>query len=107
VTLSLELTSMSLTQDLENLLDGRPGIFGVYSRNLTSDDTVAVNGGRVFPAEHHQDAILLHYERCVDAGALDPRRRLPPSFPSDDSAARAYCGISPTAWRRRSMTSPG
>jgi len=68
---------MTLAQDVEDVLDGRPGVFGVYARNLTTGGTVAVSGDRVFPAESTvKTAILLHYERCVDAGALDPRRRV-------------------------------
>ncbi|MDQ1380070.1 MAG: hypothetical protein QOJ71_789 [Actinomycetota bacterium] len=31
---------MSLVRDLEDILDGRPGTFGVYARNLTPGDSV-------------------------------------------------------------------
>jgi beta-lactamase class A len=68
---------MTLAQDVDDVLDGRPGVFGIYARNLTTGDTVGVNEERVFPAESAmKTAILLHYQRCVDAGALDPRRRV-------------------------------
>src|SRR4051812_37662595 len=68
---------MNLVRDLEGILDGRPGVFGVYARNLTTGDTVAINEDRVFPAESTvKTAILLHYERCVDAGTLDPSQRV-------------------------------
>jgi beta-lactamase class A len=90
-----------LTQDLEDVLDGRPGVFGVYARNLTTGDTVVVNDDRVFPAESSvKTAILVHYERCVDAGALDPRRRvrLAPERRFDGSGVLRYLadGLEPT-----------
>jgi beta-lactamase class A len=92
---------MSLTQDLESLLDGCPGVFGIYSRNLTTGDTVAVNGDRVLPAESTiKTAILLRYERCVDAGALDPQRRLTlvPERRFDGTGVLRYLadGLAPT-----------
>ncbi len=101
------VTSVTLTQDLEDVLDRRPGVFGVYARNLTTGDTVVVSDDRIFPAESSvKTAILLHYERCVDASVLDPRRRVGLG-PSDGSTAQACCATSPTAWNRRSMTLPG
>jgi beta-lactamase class A len=92
---------MTLAQDVEDVLDRRPGVFGVYARNLTTGDTVAVSGDRVFPAESTvKTAILLHYERCVDAGALDPRRRvrLVPTRRFDGSGVLRYLadGLEPT-----------
>ncbi|MDQ1379884.1 MAG: beta-lactamase class, partial [Actinomycetota bacterium] len=73
-----------------------PGTFGVYARNLTTGDTVAINEDQVFPAESTvKTAIFLHYERGVDTGALDPSQRVRLAR-SDDSTAPGCCGTSPT-----------
>jgi beta-lactamase class A len=68
---------MSLVDQVGEVLDGQAGLFGVYARNLSTGDTIAVRSDQVFPAESTiKTAILLHYERCVDADAVDPGRRV-------------------------------
>ena len=86
---------MPLTQDVADVLDGRAGVFGVYARNLMTGDTVAINEDRVFPAESTiKTAILLHYERLVDTGVLDPSQRvqLVPERRFDGSGVLRYLG---------------
>jgi beta-lactamase class A len=68
---------MSLGSEVAKALDGCPGVFGVYARNLMTGETVALDGDRVLLAESAvKTAILVHYERCVEAGVLDPQRRV-------------------------------
>jgi beta-lactamase class A len=56
---------------------GRPGTFGVYARNLTTDETVGVNADLVLPTESAAKTfILVHYARLVAAGSLDAERRI-------------------------------
>ena len=55
----------------------RPGTFGIYARNLTTDETVDVNGDRVMPTESAAKTfILVRYAALVAAGTLDPARRV-------------------------------
>jgi len=42
---------MRLVDDVERLIAGLPGVFGVYARNLSTDETVAVDADGVMPAE--------------------------------------------------------
>ncbi len=66
-----------LIAGVEEVLRGRPGRFGVYARHLVTGEVVAINDSDVFPAESTvKTAILLHYERCVDAGTVDPKQRV-------------------------------
>ncbi len=93
--------SESLVDSVNEVLRGRPGVFGVYARNLTTDEVIAVEAERVLPAESTvKTAILLHYERCVEAGVLDPKQRvnLVPERRFDGSGVLRYLddGLSPT-----------
>ncbi len=77
-----KLPFMAVSDDVASVLDGRPGEFGIYARNLHTGETVEIHADRVMPAESTvKTAILLHYERAVNAGKLDPTRRV--SFGSD------------------------
>src|SRR5882672_10440274 len=68
---------MSLTDDVANVISGRPGAFGVYARNLGTGDVVAINADRIFPAESTiKTCILVYYARLVASGAVDPARRV-------------------------------
>ena len=59
------------------LVDAQPGTFGVYARNLTTDETVAVNADQVLPAESAAKTfVLIHYSRLVTAGVVDPAARV-------------------------------
>lgn len=80
-------SSEQLVDSINEVLRGRPGTFGVYARNLTTGQVVGVDADRVLPAESTiKTAILLHYERCIDAGTLDPKYRV------DFDSARRFDG---------------
>ena len=69
---------MALATRIEAALDGRPGVFGVYARNLNTGETVEINADRVFPAESAAKSfILVYYSRLVASGAIDPTMRVP------------------------------
>jgi Beta-lactamase enzyme family len=95
---------MTLAEDVDDLLDGCPGSFGIYARNLTTGDTVGVNEDRVFPAESRiKTAILLHYERCVDAGGGAGGSSTGPSgtvFATGVAGDPAGNGLLPISYRR-------
>lgn len=79
--------SERLVDAINDELRDRPGVFGIYARNLTTGEVVAVDAERVFPAESTvKTAILLNYERRVDAGTIDPKQRM------DLSAERRFDG---------------
>jgi hypothetical protein len=40
---------MELIDDVENVIDGKPGVSGVYARNIGTGETVAIDGDRVLP----------------------------------------------------------
>jgi len=68
---------MSLASAVEDAIDGKPGVFGVYARNLGSGETVDIDADRVLPAESAAKTfILVHYSRLVAAGAADPTARV-------------------------------
>jgi beta-lactamase class A len=95
------IESESLAEGVTGVLHGRPGEFGVYARNLMTDEVVAIGGDRVLPAESTvKTAILLHYERCIGAGTLDPKQRvdLVPERRFDGTGVLRYLddGLSPT-----------
>ncbi len=92
---------MAVSDDVASVLDGRPGEFGVYARNLGTGETVEIHADRVMPAESTvKTAILLHYERSVDAGELDPGERVSfgPDRRFDGSGVLRYLadGLEPT-----------
>ena len=68
---------MTLTDDVASVLADRAGRFGIYARNLATEEVVAIDADRVMPAESAvKTAVLLHYESEVDAGRVDPARRV-------------------------------
>jgi beta-lactamase class A len=68
---------MPLNDSVAALLAERHGRFGVYARNLTTNEIVAINADDVMPAESSvKTAILVHYEHEVDAGRVDPEQRV-------------------------------
>ena len=68
---------VTLTDDVRGALAGRPGVFGVYARNLQTNETVEIDADRVMPAESTvKTGILLHFSQQVATGALDPSTRL-------------------------------
>jgi beta-lactamase class A len=67
---------MTLQADVAAVVAGRPGRFGIYARNLQTDEKVAINADDVMPAESAAKTfVLLHYFQLVDRGAIDPTTR--------------------------------
>jgi len=68
---------VALSDGVRELVAGRPGTFGVYARNLTTGETIAINADCVLPAESAAKTfILIHYARLVSSGAIDPTTRV-------------------------------
>jgi beta-lactamase class A len=68
---------MTLTADLRSLLEGRSGTFGVYARNLETNEVAGFNADRIMDtASAAKTFVLVHYCRLVDTGACDPHRRI-------------------------------
>ncbi len=68
---------MGLADDISGVLSGLPGSFGVYARNLGTNETVAIDADRIFPAESTvKTCILVYFSRLVAAGAIDPGARV-------------------------------
>jgi beta-lactamase class A len=68
---------VSLEQDVRSLVAVRPGKFGVYARNLVTNETVEIDADRLMPAESAAKTfILIHYARLVTSGAVDPATRV-------------------------------
>jgi len=40
---------MSLTTEVEDAIDGKPGVFAVYARNLNTGETIEINADRILP----------------------------------------------------------
>ena len=91
---------MPLPESVGALLAERRGRFGVYARNLSTNEVVAINADEVMPAESSvKTAILVHYEREVDAGRVDPKQRVSlASVRFDGSGVLRYLddGLMPT-----------
>jgi beta-lactamase class A len=75
--IAARLVSIAIGDSVAAVLADRPGHFGVYARNLSTGEVVAINANDVMPAESSvKTAILIHYEREVDVGEVDPKQRL-------------------------------
>lgn len=73
----LASSAMTLTDAVRSTVDGLPGVFGVYARNLATGETVELDADRVMPAESTaKTGALILYSRLVDAGTLDPSTRV-------------------------------
>ncbi len=69
---------MSLAATIEGAVDGKPGVFGVYARNLSTDETININGDRILPAESAAKSfVLVYYSQLVASGQVDPTLRVP------------------------------
>ena len=69
---------MSLATAIEEAIDCKPGVFGVYARNLNTGETIEINADRVLPAESAAKSfILVYYSQLVASGAVDPNMRVP------------------------------
>src|SRR5262245_66620276 len=92
---------MSLASAVEDAIDGKPGVFGVYARNLGTGETVAIDADRVLPAESAAKTfVLVHYARLVSANAVDPAARVRLSdsgrFPGTGVLRYLADGLEPT-----------
>jgi beta-lactamase class A len=68
---------MAATDDVRQILEGRPGTFGVFARNLTTGETVDVDSSRrMQTASAAKQFILVTYAEQVAAGTLDPATRV-------------------------------
>jgi beta-lactamase class A len=68
---------VTLEADIRAILSERPGTFGIYARNLTTDETVGVNSDLVMPTESAAKTfILIHYAALVAGGVVDPAQRI-------------------------------
>ena len=68
---------MSLQQRIADVLAPTPGTFGVYARNLGTNEIIDVSADRVMNTESAAKVfILLFYRQCVASGACDPDRRV-------------------------------
>ncbi len=69
---------MSLAIAVEEVIDGKPGVFAVYARNLNTGETIDINADRVLPAESAAKIfILVYYSQLVASGSVDPTMRVP------------------------------
>ncbi len=68
---------MSLDRELHELVAGRSGTWGVYARNLATDETIAINADVSMPAQSSlKTGVLVVYEQRVESGSIDPGRRV-------------------------------
>ena len=66
-----------LADALGDMISSRPGIFGIYARNLGTGERVAINADRVLPAESAAKTfVLVHYARLVSSEGVDPAARV-------------------------------
>ena len=50
---------VSLASAVEDAIDGKPGILGVYARNPGTGETIDIHGNRVLPAESAAKTFVL------------------------------------------------
>jgi beta-lactamase class A len=68
---------MTLSDDLRALLETRMGTFGVYARNLQTNEAVGFGGDRVMDtASAAKTFVLVQYARLVESGTCDPAQRI-------------------------------
>jgi beta-lactamase class A len=66
-----------LANAVESAIDGKPGVFGVYARNLGTGETIDIYADRVLPAESAAKTfVLVYYSQLVSAGVVDPTARV-------------------------------
>lgn len=84
---------MGISEDVQGILAPLPGVFGVFARNLDTDEVVEVNGVQVLPTESAAKTfVLLHYARLVAAGDCDPSTQVvvPDDFRFDGTGVIRY-----------------
>jgi hypothetical protein len=68
---------VTLETEVRALVTGRAGSWGVYARNLTTGETVAVNADAVMPAQSSlKTGVLVVFEQRIDDGSVQPDRRI-------------------------------
>ena len=68
---------MRLADRVAEVISGRPGRFGIYARNLGTNETIAIDADEIFSAESTvKTCILVYYARLVAAGTVDPAARV-------------------------------
>ncbi len=68
---------MELGEQVEAAVAGQPGVFGVYARNLGTNEVIAINADLVFPAESTAKVfVLVYYSQLVESGVVDPTTRV-------------------------------
>ena len=68
---------MSIAEEVRAVVEGAPGTYGVYARNLGTDEKVEINADEVMSAESAAKVfILLTYRQLVRSGSIDPNRRV-------------------------------
>lgn len=68
---------MALQDQVEMIVADAPGTFGIYARNLGTDEVVDVNANQVMNTESAAKVfILLYYRRLVESGVCDPAQRI-------------------------------
>jgi beta-lactamase class A len=68
---------MALRGTVSAILDGRPGSWGVYARNLDTGEVVAIDERTERRTESSgKQFILVTYASLVASGELDPARRV-------------------------------
>ena len=68
---------MALQDDVQAVLDPLPGTFGIYARNLSTNEIVDIRADQVMNTESAAKVfILLYYRKLVTSGAVDPGRRV-------------------------------
>ena len=68
---------MSLTEQVQAIVADAPGTFGIYARNLGTNEIVDVHADRVMNTESAAKVfILLYYRQLVEQGACDPNQRV-------------------------------
>jgi beta-lactamase family protein len=92
---------VALGDELQAMVDGRAGTWGVYARHLGTGETVAIRADDVMPAQSAlKVGILLTYTKAIRLGRDDPDRRvgLQPGDHELGSGVLRYLapGLSPT-----------
>jgi len=68
---------MPLLEQVQAIVADAPGTFGIYARNLGTNEIVDVHADRVMNAESAAKVfILLYYRGLVERGACDPGQRI-------------------------------
>jgi len=71
------MPTSSVQEQVGAVVDDAPGTFGIYARNLGTDEVVDINADRVMNTESAAKVfILLYYRQLVTSGKCDPAQRV-------------------------------